>query len=104
MQIVENWSRVTGRVEAWTPPSAAGGSGTLTMRVSRVAPVAREDGALYPSLLKGAEGRVLRIEVPAVTAGKLAPSPGDEVELDVRRGRSAEQLFAHPDRITERKL
>jgi hypothetical protein len=99
MQIVENWSRVSGCVDAWMPPSAAGRPGTLTVRVSRVAPIAREDGSLYPNLLSGAEGRLLRIEVPAVAADRLAPSPGADVELDVRRGRTAERLFAHPERI-----
>ena len=39
MQVVENWSRVVGRVEKWTPPKGADDHGELLVQVERVEPV-----------------------------------------------------------------
>ncbi len=100
VQIVENWSRVAGRVEAWDPPAQPDTPGTLTVRVERIDDVARQAGSPYANLLAGREGRVLRIQVPAVAAARLNVAVGDRIALDVRRGRSADHLFARPDRIS----
>jgi hypothetical protein len=96
-QIVENWARVTGRVEAWDPPAEAGGFGTLTLRVEHVSDIARPRGAPFRNLLKGDEGRCLRIHVPAAAVPRLTLSVGTRIHLDVRRGRSPDHVFARPE-------
>jgi hypothetical protein len=99
VQIVENWSRITGCVERWQPADRPDGSGALTVRVERVEEVVRPAGQAYPNLLAGCEGRVIQIEVPAIVASRLDIKPGDRVEVQVRRGRSPEQLFARPGSV-----
>jgi len=96
-QIVENWARVAGRVEAWEPPAEANGVGTLQVCVEKVSDVERESGASYANLLKGGEGRSLRILVPAAVAQRLKPVVGKGIDLDVRRGRSREHVFARAE-------
>jgi len=96
-QISENWARIAGRVEAWDPPAQANGSGTLTVRVEKVSDIPRENGAAYANLLKGNEGRSLRIVIPAAIAARLKPKFDERVEFDVRRGRSSDHVFARPE-------
>jgi hypothetical protein len=96
-QIAENWARIAGRVEAWDPPAERDGSGTLTVRVESVSDIPREKGAAYKNLLKGDEGRSLRVLVPAAIATRLKPAVGERVEFDVRRGRSPNHVFARPE-------
>ena len=94
-QIVENWARIAGQVEAWDPPAEADGMGTLTLRVEKVSDIPRQEGGTYKNLLKGTEGQSLRIQMPA--AGSRGIPPIDErLELDVRRGRSPDHVFARP--------
>ena len=97
VQIVENWSRIAGRVEAWKPPAQPDTPGTLSVRVERIDEVTHQTGSPYANLLAGNEGRVLQILVPAVAAARLNVAVGDRIELDVRRGRSVDHLFARPD-------
>jgi hypothetical protein len=99
MKIIANWSRIHGRVEAWRAPDADGAPGELAVRVEHVHPVPRGDGAVYPSLLAGSEGQVLRVRVPATAAARLRVAPGARVVLDARRGRSRHMVFANPERI-----
>jgi hypothetical protein len=47
-------------------------------------------------LLNGDEGRSLRVLVPAAAASRLQPAVGERIELDVRRGRSPDHVFARP--------
>jgi hypothetical protein len=96
-QIVENWARVTGRVEAWEPPTEPDGVGTLRLRVETVSDIPRERGAAYKNLLKGDEGRSLRILVPVAAVPGLTPVAGKRIHVDVRRGRSPDQVFARPE-------
>jgi hypothetical protein len=98
--IVENWSRVIGQVEAWDPPAQPGGAGTLTVRVERVDDISSPAGSPYPNLLAGTEGRTLRVQVPAATASQLDFKQAASIELEIRRGRSADRLFARPPSIT----
>ena len=95
-QIVENWARIAGRVEAWEPPAEPGGMGTLMLRVETVRDVPRqEEDGTYKNLLRGTEGQSLRIQVPAAGSRGIPPV-GERLELDVRRGRSPDHLFARP--------
>jgi hypothetical protein len=96
-QIAENWARISGRVEAWDPPTEPDGSGTLTVRIERVSDIPREKGAAYKNLLKGDQGRSLRVLIPAAAVSRLKPAVGERVELDVRRGRSPDHVFARPE-------
>ena len=96
-QIVENWSRLSGRVESWDAPKSPNDEGTLTIRVEQVGTVAKEEGAAYPNLLEGVKGTTVRIRVPAAAVPRVRVRAGEEVTLDVRRGRSPDSLFAHPE-------
>jgi hypothetical protein len=95
-QIVENWARIAGRVEAWEPPAESGGMGTLTVRVETVSDIPRhQEAGTYKNLLKGTEGQSLRIQLPAAGSRGIPPV-GERLELDVRRGRSPDHVFARP--------
>jgi hypothetical protein len=98
--IVENWSRIVGQVEALDPPAQPGGAGTLTVRVERVDDIAGPAGSPYPNLLAGTEGRTLRVQIPAATASQLDFTEASSIALDIRRGRTADRLFARPPSIT----
>ena len=100
MQIVENWSRIHGRVEAWEPPQKAGGPGALTIVVERVDDVASPDGSPHRNLLADATGTTVHVTVPASAAARVQPRKGSTAVVDVRRGKSPDQLVAHPERIT----
>jgi len=100
-QITENWARVAGRVEAWDPPAEPGGLGTLKLRVESVRDIPRGRGATYKNLLKADEGSSLRILVPAAAAPGLGLVVGQHVDLDVRRGRSLDHVFARPEPFGE---
>jgi hypothetical protein len=67
------------------------------VRVETVSDVPRENGAAYNNLLKGNEGRSLRILIPAAMASRLEPAIDERIELDVRRGRSPDHAFARPE-------
>ena len=99
MQIIENWSRLSGRVEAWEPPRLAGEPGTLTIAVERVEDVITGDGSAHRNLLSDAAGTSVQVIVPARAAERLAPRPGWTVVVEVRRGKYREPVFAHPTRI-----
>ena len=96
-RIVENWAHVVGRVEAWEPPADPGGVGTLIVRVESIKDIARERGPAYKNLLKGDEGRVLRVLVPAAAAPRLNLVVGKPIQVDVRRGRSRDHVFARAE-------
>lgn len=99
MQVVENWSRVTGRVVSWTPPPDEAGAGELVVEVSRVEPVPRGGGQCWPNLLGNAVGRALRVRVPPSAAASLRAAPGAGIALDVRRGRDPDLVFANGETI-----
>ena len=100
-QIVENWARVVGRVEAWDPPAAPDGLGTLRVRVETISDIPRERGTTYKNLLKGDQGRSLRILVPAAAAPRLNLVVGEPIQIDVRRGRSQDHVFARAEPFRE---
>ena len=96
-QIVENWSRLSGTVESWDPPKNPNDQGILTVHVEQVGSVAKEHGAAYANLLEGVNGTTVRIRVPAAAVPRIRARPGEGVTLVVRRGRSLNLLFAHPE-------
>jgi hypothetical protein len=98
--IAENWSRIRGRVEAWQPPRKAGDPGTLTIVVDRVEDVASPDGSHHRNLLADATGTTVHVTVPASAAKRVQPRKGSTAVVDVRRGKSADKVFAHPEHIT----
>ena len=100
MQIAENWSRIRGRVEAWQPPRKAGDPGTLTIVVDQVDDVASPDGSHHRNLLANVTGTTVRVLVPASVAQRVDARKGLTAEVEVRRGKSTDRVFAHPDRIT----
>ena len=100
VQIVENWSRIHGRVEAWQPPRRPGEPGTLTLVVERVDDVASADGSHCRNLMADATGTTLQVMIPAGAATGVQPRKGSTAVIDVRRGRSPDRVFAHPDHIS----
>ena len=100
MQIVENWSRIRGRVEGWKPPRKPGDSGTLTISVERVEDVASPDGKRHRNLLADAAGTTIRVIVPASAATRVESPKGSTAVVEVRRGGAPERVFANPERIT----
>jgi hypothetical protein len=100
VQIIENWSRIQGRVEAWEPPSREGEPGTLTLTVEQVDGVTSSDGSRYRNLMRDAAGRRVAVIVPARAAASIHPREGSTAVLDVRLGNAPDRMFAHPDHIT----
>jgi hypothetical protein len=99
MQIKENWSRVTGRVEKWTAPDAPDAPGELLVRIERVAAVKDDGGRPWPNLLEKEVGSTLRVQVAGSAAVDLHVAEGASVTVDVRRGRETGVVFANPERI-----
>jgi len=100
VQIVENWARLRGRVEAWHPPEKSGDPGTLTLAVDCVEDVASRDGSHHPNLLAGTAGTTVEVIVPASAAKQVMPARGATATVEVRRGSSPHRVFAHPDRMS----
>ena len=100
VQIAENWSRIRGRVEAWQPPRKPGDPGRLTISVEHVDDVASPDGSRHRNLLANATGTTVHVMVPAAAAIHVQPRAGSTAVIDVRRGKSPNQVFAHPEHIT----
>jgi hypothetical protein len=100
VQIAENWSRIHGRVEGWQPPRKPGDPGTLTIAIERVDDVASPDGSSHRNLMVDAKGTTVRVMVPASAATRVQPQKGSTAVVEVRRGRSPDRLFAHPDHIS----
>jgi hypothetical protein len=100
VQTVENWSRIHGRVEAWQPPRKAGEPGMLTLVVERVENVASPDGSCHRNLMADARGTTVQVTVPSRAATSVKPRRGSTAVIDVRRGRSPDRVFAHPEHIT----
>ena len=103
VQVRENWSHVTGRVESWTPPKDAEDYGELVLKIERVDDVpSATRGRAHPNMLEKAEGTTVRVRVPASAASKLDPAAGATISADVRRGKAPGVVFAHPEKIRVR--
>jgi hypothetical protein len=99
MQIADNWSRLRGKVQSWKPPQRAGDPGTLTIVIDRVDDVVTPGGLRHRNLLSGSAGKTVRVTVPADAATQLVLRKGSTAVVNVRRGRAADSLFAHPESI-----
>jgi len=91
VQIVENWSRVTGTVEAFAPSGDPQRPGVLSLRISAVCPVEP-----FADLMAGWEGRTIEVPVPASLLPRLDLVPGRSVTLRLRRG-GPTAVFSHPE-------
>lgn len=91
VQIVENWSRVTGTVEDVTPSEDPRNPGRLLLRIDSIQPVEP-----FANLMAGYEGRTVEISLPAALLSRLPLVPGRSVTLRVRRG-GPTGVFSHPD-------
>jgi hypothetical protein len=100
VQIAENWSRIRGRVTAWQPPRKKGEPGTLTIAVSGVEDVVSHDGSRHRNMLADAAGKTMRVIVPASAATHVQARKGSTAVVEVRRGKSPDRVFAHPDHIS----
>jgi hypothetical protein len=98
MEIVENWSRIVGTVQEWKPPEEAKGPALIVIRVEDVGTVVRGHET-YRNLLANTKGEVVQVQVPGVDARDLELVRGMHIEVEVRRGRSADKLFAKPGTI-----
>jgi hypothetical protein len=95
MEIVENWSRIVGTVQECQASADPDGPALVVIRVDEVSAVAR-GGDAYRNLLTDTKGEVVRVQVPGVDARDLNLARGTCIEVEVRRGRRADKLFARP--------
>lgn len=93
VQIVENWTDLSGDVVTWQPSSTLTGFGIAEVRVRGAAPVAS-----FPNLLHDATGNTVRVYVPTAAAARLNLSPGARVRFRVRKG-GPRAIFAHPEHV-----
>lgn len=93
MQVVENWSEITGSVVSREPADRAGYD-VVAIEVERVGAV---EG--YRNLLADAEQTRLAVLVPRELAARHAIGPGDHIRCQVRVA-STRQAFVHPEQLT----
>ena len=93
MQIVENWSNITGEVKDHHPSKSVDGFTTLKIAVKDVKPVNN-----FSNLLKEASGKTIEVNVPNDIVNSSELKPGAVVSGQVRRA-GLNNIFAHPDRF-----
>lgn len=93
VQIIENWSRITGIVRTLQPSTALEGFMIAGVEVEQVVPV---EG--YPNLLEGAEGLILPIHIPGELAEQLKMKELDRIVCRVRRA-GPDRYFVHRQEI-----
>jgi hypothetical protein len=93
VQMVENWSDLTGEVVAWHPSSPVAGFGIAEVKVRSTAPV-----GTFPDLLKDAVGETVRIYVPTAAAARLNLTPGATLRSRVRKA-GPQSIFVHPEHV-----
>ena len=91
--IIENWSRLEGRVTTVTPAPDASAFSVVRVAVSQVSDVAD-----FPNLLADAAGSTLEVYVANELAERLHLAPGQRVRCRVRRG-GPTRIYAHPDEV-----
>ncbi len=89
MQIIENWTDVTGKVIGVEPSEVHGDLVKVNLKVSRVAEV---EG--YANLLAETKGQTLAVHLSQAAAEQL--KLGEKVSCRLRRG-NQQRIFAHPE-------
>jgi hypothetical protein len=95
MQIVENWTDVTGKVAGVEPGEAGDGLVKVNLKVSRTHEVKG-----YANLLAETKGQILAVHLPQAAADEL--KLGDKVSCRLRRS-GQQRIFAHPEQIQKAK-
>jgi hypothetical protein len=90
VSIRENWTDVVGKVQAVRPSARGSGTIEVDVKVESAEPVPG-----FADFLSDRVGSVLRVAVGATPALAETLTPGAEVRMRIRRGRTPEDLFAH---------
>lgn len=93
VQIVENWSQITGTITEISRPEEPRGYRLLTIAVDNIEPVAD-----YPELVSKIVDDEAQVYVPDDVCTALQLRKGTVIACRVRRGTSG-KLFAHPEHI-----
>lgn len=96
VQIVENWSDITGKVDTVSASTTNSGFRAASVHIDSARIVEN-----YPNLLQQTVGQTIFIQVPDDLAGRLQLKPGDAIEARVRQG-GPDRYFVHPDHITKK--
>ena len=94
VQIIENWSKVTGIAQSLQPSTEVDEFMVVDVEVQSVEPV---EG--FPNLLEDAVGKILAIHLPEAFAEKLGITPLDRIECRVRKA-GLDRYFVHREYVT----
>ena len=95
MQIIENWTDVTGKVASVETSEVSADFVKVNLKVSRAAEVKG-----YANLLAETKGQTLAVHLPQATAEQL--KLGEKVSCRLRRG-NQQRIFAHPEQTKKAK-
>lgn len=93
VQIVENWSRVTGTVESFAASDDPQRGGVLRLRIDAVRPLEP-----FPNLMADYEGRTIDVSLPASLLPRIDLAPGRRLTLRLRRG-GPTAVLSHPEEM-----
>jgi hypothetical protein len=91
VQIIENWSDISGKVRFYTLSSEVEGFAAVTINVENV-----RDVPGYANLLSTVAGTEITILVPQTLATQQKIASGTQIDCRVRRG-GPNRIFIHPD-------
>jgi hypothetical protein len=93
VQIIENWSRITGIVQSLQPSTELDEFMVVDVEVQSVEPV---EG--FPNLLKEAFGKILAIHVPETLVVEAGIKVFDHIECRVRMA-GFNRVFVHREYV-----
>jgi hypothetical protein len=93
VQIVENWSDITGSVHSCNPSEAVAGFTEVIVAVERVSPVAE-----FPNLLTDRAGGRLTVLMPGELVLSLGVAPRKRLSCRVRRA-GRDRVFVHREHV-----
>lgn len=94
VQIVENWSDITGEVRSYQPSPDVTGFMAVELDVEKVSPV---EG--FPNLLEHLKGKSLVVFMPEELVKPLNINLGDTIACRVRRA-ALDRVFVHWDYLS----
>lgn len=94
MQIIENWSDISGTVLSLQPSPSVSGFIEVELQVEKVNPV---EG--FANLLGDWEGKPLVVLIPEELVRSLDIRPGNAIECRVRRA-NLDRSFVHRNHIS----